>query len=272
MPAFAPEALSDSDLQAIAAYLKAMSNGAPAAASPNAATEPAAGAGALPVATAPALAAQAAASAPTQAAAAAAPTTAQPASGTGQDSLEIQPSLSGGEKVYAANCASCHGDKGDGKGSAASGLNPPATNFTDLAVARRASPLVWHDSILNGRPKSMMPAWKGALSESDIWSVIFYIRAFAAPSAKIAEGKSSYAQSCSICHGDKGDGKGPFAAGADPPPANFTDASKMTAQSSQVLFDILTKGKGTMPDFHSNLTDDQRWNLVDYLWTFVYGP
>ncbi|MFO7526481.1 MAG: cytochrome c [Ignavibacteriaceae bacterium] len=39
--------------------------------------------------------------------------------------------LNEGEKLYKANCSSCHGDNGAGGGPAAVGLNPAPRNFTD---------------------------------------------------------------------------------------------------------------------------------------------
>jgi mono/diheme cytochrome c family protein len=39
--------------------------------------------------------------------------------------------LSDGEKLFKANCSSCHGDNGTGGGPAAVGLNPAPKNFTD---------------------------------------------------------------------------------------------------------------------------------------------
>lgn len=39
--------------------------------------------------------------------------------------------LSEGEKLYKANCSSCHGDNGVGGGPASAGLNPAPRNFTN---------------------------------------------------------------------------------------------------------------------------------------------
>ncbi len=39
--------------------------------------------------------------------------------------------LTEGEKLYKANCSSCHGENGAGGGPAAMGLNPAPKNFTD---------------------------------------------------------------------------------------------------------------------------------------------
>ncbi len=182
------------------------------------------------------------------------------------------PSISAGAKVYAANCAMCHGPKGDGKGSAATGLKPPASNFTDPEHAYGDPPQDWYVSIVQGHPGTAMSAYQGKLSESDIWNVLFYARRFITTPQKVAAGKALYAQSCAACHGNKGDGKGPLGATLKPPAADFTDAQMMAAHSSQELFDTLIDGKGAMPAFKSSLTDDQRWNLVNYLWTFVYVP
>ena len=42
------------------------------------------------------------------------------------------------------------------------------------------------------------------------------------PAQMLTEGERSYALYCRACHGDKGDGKGPAAAGLRPPPRDFT--------------------------------------------------
>jgi mono/diheme cytochrome c family protein len=42
------------------------------------------------------------------------------------------------------------------------------------------------------------------------------------PASVLAEGERAYVLHCRACHGDKGDGKGPAAAGVRPPPRDFT--------------------------------------------------
>lgn len=209
-----------------------------------------------------------------------APTNTKPAEGGPTEEKEdmakffpkTAPSISAGAKVYAANCVTCHGDKGDGKGPVGAALKPPPADFTDLDFAHGDPPEDWYQSITNGRPGTAMPAFQGKLSEADIWNVLFYVRRFATTPDKIAQGKDLYAKNCVACHGEKGDGKGPAGAALKPPPADFTDRQMMAAHASQELFDTLTKGEGTMPSYKTQLTDDQRWNLVEYLWTFVYAP
>jgi hypothetical protein len=71
---------------------------------------------------------------------------------------------------------------------------------------------------------------------------------------------------CSQCHGKKGDGKGNLAAQFNPPPRNFGCAETVNGIPDGQLFWIIKNGSpGTsMPGF-KNLSDEQIWQLVQYL-------
>lgn len=81
-----------------------------------------------------------------------------------------------GADVYATNCASCHGDTGLGDGAAGSALDPkPAA----LAGTTRADDyLFWRISEGGAMApfNSSMPAFKGVLSEEQIWQTITFIK------------------------------------------------------------------------------------------------
>jgi mono/diheme cytochrome c family protein len=68
-----------------------------------------------------------------------------------------------GAEVYIANCQYCHGDKLDGKGPYAAGLNPVPLNFQDIGTIAQ---LPWISS---------MPVWQDFLSEEEIWKVILFL-------------------------------------------------------------------------------------------------
>jgi glucose/arabinose dehydrogenase len=68
-------------------------------------------------------------------------------------------------KIYAANCASCHGENREGGAG-------PALNAA-LIDARSDDQL--HDTIHDGRPGGM-PAFKGALSEAEQWQLVNFLR------------------------------------------------------------------------------------------------
>lgn len=71
---------------------------------------------------------------------------------------------------------------------------------------------------------------------------------------------------CAICHGQKGEGKGPLANLYDPPPRNFACAKTVDGVPDGQLFWIIRYGSpGTAMPPHRRLNDDQVWQLVLYL-------
>lgn len=89
-----------------------------------------------------------------------------------------------GARVYIENCHSCHGDKLDGQGLYAPGLNPTPLNFQDVGTIAQLqeSYLFWR--ISTGGPGlpdeaapwiSSMPVWQEFLTEEEIWQVILFL-------------------------------------------------------------------------------------------------
>ncbi len=89
-----------------------------------------------------------------------------------------------GGAVYVENCQYCHGDKLDGQGPYAQGLNPLPLNFQDIGTIAQLqeSYLFWR--IATGGPglpkeatpwSSSMPVWQEFLTEDEIWKVILYL-------------------------------------------------------------------------------------------------
>ncbi|MBS3917943.1 MAG: cytochrome c [Deltaproteobacteria bacterium] len=86
--------------------------------------------------------------------------------------------------------------------------------------------------------------------------------------ASIQKGKKIYEKKCALCHGDKGDGKGPAGAGLNPKPTNFKESHGEKMTDGEHFWKI-SKGKGPMPSYEKDLTADERWNVINYLNTFV---
>jgi high-affinity iron transporter len=84
------------------------------------------------------------------------------------------PSLSRGESVYRANCASCHGAAGGGNGPLAQGLNPPPADLADPEALRHQSPLDYYRRISIGVVGTAMPAFESRLPAGDRWAVALY--------------------------------------------------------------------------------------------------
>ncbi len=89
-----------------------------------------------------------------------------------------------------------------------------------------------------------------------------------ATEASIAAGTLVFQTNCAACHGELGHGDGPAAAALDPKPANL-GADHVQANSDGALFYIITHGRtGTaMPPWESILTEQQRWEVVNFVRT-----
>ena len=101
-----------------------------------------------------------------------------------ENPAEFQKAVKEGGNVYIQNCQYCHGDKLDGNGPYASGLNPTPLNFQDVGTIAQLqeSFLFWR--IATGGPGlpaeaapwiSAMPVWQDYLTADEIWKVILYL-------------------------------------------------------------------------------------------------
>jgi mono/diheme cytochrome c family protein len=93
----------------------------------------------------------------------------------------------------------------------------------------------------------------------------------------VAAGEEIYIRNCMYCHGDNLDGKGHFAYGFNPPPANFQDPGTIAMLQEAFLFWRISKGgpglprestpwNSVMPSWEDRLTEDQIWQVIMYLY------
>ena len=92
-----------------------------------------------------------------------------------------------------------------------------------------------------------------------------------ATKASIQKGKEIYEKKCALCHGVKGDGKGPTSAGLNPKPTNFKEHHGMQVTDGEHFWRI-SKGRGPMPSFEKDLTVEGRWHVINYINTFSSHP
>ncbi len=88
---------------------------------------------------------------------------------------ELRGDAARGAELYRANCATCHGEKGDGRGPRAYFINPKPRNF--LHPASRVSynrPTLFR-LISDGRLRSEMPAWSKVMSPQQIADISEYV-------------------------------------------------------------------------------------------------
>jgi mono/diheme cytochrome c family protein len=206
-----------------------------------------------------------------------------------------------GGALYQKLCSQCHGEQGDGRGIATPRLLPRPRDFTAGKFKIRHTPSGalptdddLRDVIREGMPYTSMPGWSH-LSEAEIEELVRAVKSFyagfadpsqaptpiAIPTApkyseeSAAKGKQVYADiGCGSCHGEVGRGDGISAAtltddfGNPIRPADLS--MRWTFRGGPTREDIyrtFTTGmNGTpMPSFAESLSDEQRWQLVDYV-------
>ncbi|WP_310468150.1 FTR1 family protein [Sphingomonas sp.] len=90
------------------------------------------------------------------------------------------PDLARGSALYADNCASCHGGKGEGPSAAFAQLDPPPIAFQDRARARERSPFALYQVISQGLEGTAMQSF-ASLPEEDRWALAFHAGRLAYP-------------------------------------------------------------------------------------------
>lgn len=99
-----------------------------------------------------------------------------------------QEKLAEGQKLYAQNCAACHGEAGAGDGVmaeqvatefAASGHSQAGPiDFTDPHRNLATSPVIQQGKIIRGGMGTGMPYWGPIFTEEQIWALVDYLWTF----------------------------------------------------------------------------------------------
>ena len=100
-----------------------------------------------------------------------------------QTAPKMYPDLAAGEKIFATNCAVCHGTSGNGNGVGAKGLDPMPTNFHDVQKMVNLSPFQAYNSIRLGVPGTAMQPFS-SLNDEQLWQLAFYVKSLRFTDAK----------------------------------------------------------------------------------------
>lgn len=221
--------------------------------------------------------------------------------GTAEVQAEVDLKL--GEKVYRENCAACHGEKGNGKGSSAGTLKTKPRDFTTGIYKFRSTPsgsLPLDEDILRTvtkgvRTTSMLAQLQ--LSQVERLAVVQYVKTFSPRFKKqkpgqsisipprphedkglIALGETLYKDAgCVSCHGTDGKGDGSSAKdlkdywGFPIQPADLTLKPFKSGPEPEGLYRTLSTGlDGTpMPSYADSLTPKGHWTLVFYIFSIA---
>jgi mono/diheme cytochrome c family protein len=81
----------------------------------------------------------------------------------------------------------------------------------------------------------------------------------------VAAGKKIWMKECASCHGNAGKGDGEKSKELSESPGDLSDSKEMGGQSDGALYWKITTGKKPMPPFLGKLSEEQRWQTVNYI-------
>jgi cytochrome c oxidase cbb3-type subunit 3 len=166
-----------------------------------------------------------------------------------------------GERLFANNCATCHG--ADARGSTG------FPNLTDGDWLWGGTPERIIETITQGRQGVMPPMAAAVGSAEDVRAVANYVLSLSGSphnSVLAATGKGKFA-ACAACHGE--DGKGNQALGAP----NLTDGVWLHGWGEERIVAQITNGKtNVMPAHGSRFTPEQIKVLAAYVWGLSNVP
>ncbi len=209
-----------------------------------------------------------------------------------------------GWPLYERYCATCHGDRGDGKGPAAPYTWGRPRVFTSGNFEWRSTPAGQPPTdddlklaITYGVRGTSMPAFGEVLSPGDVGELVDVVKAFApagfsragapvvlgpARPADAARGAYLWTQlGCDKCHGARGAGDGPAAKSMDEPPYDLVReelrrpraADDPQARRRAAALSIATGMSGTaMPGYAGQIPDADVWALADHVLALSTHP
>ena len=159
-----------------------------------------------------------------------------------------------GQRLFANNCAMCHGSDGAG----ARGF--PNLTDDDWLYGDNFDTIM--QTLENGRTGAM-PVMVAGLDETALGELVVYVQSMAGQKADpemAANGKKNFDMLCVACHGP--DGSGNQALGAP----RLNDQIWLYGGEPETIRETLTKGRnGKMPAFKDTLSEDQRRLIAAYV-------
>jgi high-affinity iron transporter len=103
------------------------------------------------------------------------------------------PDLAQGARLFAAQCAACHGAQGHGDGPLAKGMEPSPSDFHDEARMTQRSLYGLYNTISLGVDGTPMRAFS-EFSEADRWALAFFVGSVRSSNDSVAKGEAAWRQ------------------------------------------------------------------------------
>jgi len=185
-----------------------------------------------------------------------------------------------GRKLFVSYCQLCHGTEGKGDGALAKAMKIKPADLTTTVRSRSDTIL---KKIITGQGKQTitgrdrhnllsdaMPEWKDVFSESQINSLIAYLRFMGNKKHDMMGdpeiGLQVYQKYCSVCHGQEGDGDGIMTNLIGIRPMDHTNPNETNRLDNLELAKSILDGKGRfMPAWKGILSTSDVEALVSYI-------
>jgi high-affinity iron transporter len=174
--------------------------------------------------------------------------------------------LADGGRVYAANCASCHGLRGMGDGPAGAALSPKPPAIGNAKAMHDVAPAMMFRKISVGVAGTAMAGFAQTLTAEQRWNVVMYLSALHSAPEQVAEGEGLFTQSCVECHGATGMGDATLGRSLSKLPGEIGSFAWQVARSDSQLAAVVRAGMpGTPMPPAPHLDEMQVQSVVAYL-------
>ncbi len=151
-------------------------------------------------------------------------------------------SIASGQRLYAANCASCHGERGLGDGPASAGMTPAPPGIGSAVEMHDVSPALMYRVVTVGIAGTPMISWSGALTSDERWDIVAYLTSLRATPAQAREGEGLFLQQCSSCDRATGSADGAVSSALTRLPPELDSFAWQAARSDAQLAEAIRLG------------------------------
>lgn len=156
-----------------------------------------------------------------------------------------------GQRLFANNCAGCHGS--DGRGSVG------FPNLADNAWLYGGAADTIKMSIMNGRNGNMPPMGAALGGEEGVKAVATYVLSLSGrkvDSALASQGESKFKMICGACHGMEGTGNTMLGA------PNLTDSDWLYGGSLNTIIETINNGRSGVMPAHKDLLGEEKVHII----------
>lgn len=196
------------------------------------------------------------------------------------EALANTPAAYEGRRLYVSYCQLCHGVDGKGDGPLAKAMEISPADLT-VTVRSRSDTILTRiitgegRQTITGRDRhnllsEAMPEWKDVFSESQVKSLIAYLRFLSRTRHDLMGdpevGMQIYQKYCQVCHGEGGEGDGIMTTLMGITPMDHTNPNEINSLDNEEIVDSILDGKGKfMPAWRGVISQTEVEALVSYI-------